>query len=909
MCNMERIARGVACAILVVLSLVFVAPLRAQAQDSAFAAGSPPPPRNVIAVPLTGEIELDGRLDEPAWSTARPATDLYQWEPREGELATQRTEVRFLFDADAIYVGARMDDELGAAGVQSRLVRRDQSQDSDELTIIFDTFHDHVGRTVFGINPSGVKADAYGPSGHADESWDPVWDVGTQVDSLGWAAEMRIPLSQLRFPRDSVQTWGLQIIRVVNRLNEQSCWAFWRLNESGGPTRFGHLDSLRISRSPARAEFLPYAVGRSINSSAPPSDDPFYDPHELDYRMGLDLKYLLTSNLTLSATVNPDFGQVEVDPAVVNLTAFETFFPERRPFFVEGQGFLRYGSLWCFFCSNTSSIGVYYSRRVGRAPQGAGNADDSGEFARIPENTTILGAAKVTGRTGSGWSIGLLDAVTAREHAAVMSPEGEEIGVEVEPLTNYFVGRVRRDLKGGNLVLGGVLTSVVRDLRDPALAEQLNRHAESAGLDLEYWWKSRTYRLAAEFAVSQVSGTSDALLLAQRSSARYFQRPDRQHGGNGLFTDAYDSTLTSMRGFAGYTRLSKESGDWLWEAQLNLRSPGFETNDLAFLRSADWIWMAANLLRQFTTPTSVYRRMVFILGGQQQYNFDGDLTDRQVQAYFSIQPLNYWNIETFYIHRPDLFDDRLTRGGPVVMRPAIHFWNLGITTDTRKKLALGTYPEIGCNTEGACDYAFNLDITWRPASNISLSVGPAFSHAEQTAQYVTAVDDPTATAFYGTRYVFSDLEQNSLSMNTRLNVTFTPNLTLEVFLQPLISSNQFTNFKEYDRPRELAKSVYGRDVGTIATDGATYTVDPDGPAGPAEPFTFDNPDFNFRSLRGNAVLRWEFRPGSTLYLVWTQSRADDAPVGDLDFGRDVRALFDAPAENIFLLKINYWIGL
>jgi hypothetical protein len=788
-------------------------------------------------------------------------------------------------------------------------VRRDQIEDSDELQIVFDTFHDHVGRTIFRVNPSSVRGDAYGPSGHADESWDPVWDVATQVDSLGWTAEMRIPLSQLRFPRDSVQTWGLQIIRVVNRLNEASAWSWWPLNESGGPTKFGHLDSLRISRSPARAEFLPYAVGRSYNASEPTSENPFYDPHELDYRMGLDLTYLLTSNLTLSATINPDFGQVEVDPAVVNLTAFETFYPERRPFFVEGAGFLSYGSLWCFFCSNTSSIDVYYSRRIGRNPQGADIADDAGEYNRVPENTTILGAAKVTGRTGSGWSIGLEDAVTAREHAAVMDTAGQEFGVEVEPLTNYFVGRVRRDLKGGNLVLGGVLTSVVRDLRNAELAQRLTRHSESAGLDLEYWWNNRTYRLASEFAVSQISGSPDAMLRAQRSSARYFQRPDRQHGGNGLFTDAYDSTLTSMRGFAGYTRLSKESGNWLWEAQLSVRHPGFETNDLAFLTRVDWIWMSANLLRQYTRPTSWYRRLVFMGGGQQQYNFDGDLTDRQVQGYFSMQLLNYWYVTTFYIHRPNLFADRLTRGGPVVKRPAIHFWHLGISTDSRKQLALETYPEIGCNSEGACDYSLNLFATWRPASNVSLSIGPSWYHSESTTQYVTAMDDSTATAFYGTRYVFSDLEQNTLSMNTRLNVTFTPNLTLEVFLQPLISSNAFTNFKEYDQPRELARSVYGQDVGTITKDNGTYTVDPDGPAGPAEPFTFDDPDFNFRSLRGNAILRWEFRPGSTLYLVWTQSRADEAVVGNLDFGRDVRALFDAPTENIFLLKINYWIGL
>lgn len=888
------------------VSAVLVAVTGAYGQSTS---AHPRPPRRVGARALAGEIRLDGTLNEPDWQSAEPAIDFLQSQPNEGELATQRTEVRFLFDRDALYVGARMFDDQGVDGVRTRLVRRDRDADADELILTFDTFHDHLGRAIFSVNPSKVKQDAFGPGGAGpDPSWDPVWEVETRIDSLGWTAEIRIPFSQLRFPRDSLQTWGLQIERVVNRLNERSQWAFWRLNETGGPSYFGHLADLRTPDARRRLEFLPYVVSRSRNIDPDDPDDPFQDPHELDGRVGLDLKYLLTSNLTLSATFNPDFGQVEVDPAVVNLSAFETFFPEKRPFFVEGGGLLRFGGLSCFFCSNVSGLSLFYSRRIGRVPQGSDNADDAGDYSDVPENTAILGAAKITGRSAGGWSVGMLEALTRREHAPVLRSGGERLNVQVEPLTNYFVGRLAKDLRGGNLVVGGMVTSVIRDLEDPLLRSQLNRHAESFGVESNLWWGGRTYRLWSSFALSQIAGDSLAILQAQRSSARYFQRPDRQHGGNGLFSDAFDPSLTTMRGYAAYVRLAKQGGDWLWELSTNLRSPGFEVNDLAFLTRADYVWMSGNVLRQFTVPGSFYRSMVLLTGGQQQYNFDGDLTDRELQAFAEIEFHNYWEVASFWIHRFSVLDDRLTRGGPVVRRPHSDFALFEVSTDSRRNLVLGLSSTYGCDGEGACDYGAGLDITYRPISNVSIGFSPSFEHGESSAQYVTAVDDPTATLFYGRRYVFADLEQNALSMNTRLNVTVTPTLTLEVFAQPLISSVRYTGFKEFAAPRQVAKSVYGRDAGTIAEDGKSYTVDPDG-AGPAEPFSFDKPDFNLRSLRGNAVLRWEFRPGSTLFLVWTQSRSDEAPVGDFDFGRDVRALFEADADDIFLLKINYWFQL
>ena len=879
-----------------------VAATPAGAQNSTI---HPTPPPIVAAGRVAGAIHLDGMLDDPSWQSVAPATGFLQSQPSEGQPATQRTDVRFLFDDDALYVGARLYDSLGAAGVRTRLVRRDGSADADELTLVFDTFHDHLGRTQFSVNPSGVKWDWYGPGGAGlDQSWDPVWEVATTIDSLGWTAELRIPFSQLRYPTAAEQTWGLQLLRMVSRLNERSHWAWWPLNQSGGPERYGHLTGLEIVRGPGRFELQPYVVGRSINRPVTDSADPFADAHAWGGRVGADVKYLLTSNLTLTATANPDFGQVEVDPAVVNLSAFETFFEERRPFFIEGSGLFRFGGLNCFFCSNVSGLSMFYSRRIGRAPQGASLASDVGPYAESPEASTILGAAKITGRTPSGWSLGALNAVTRREFATVQLADSSRTSLEVEPFTNYFVGRVAKDLRGGATVLRGIGTSVVRDLRDPALAVRLHRHAEGFGLETDSWWGQRTYRLMASLAFSQIAGDSQAILRAQRSSARYFQRPDRKQGSNGLFTDRYDSTLTTMRGLAAYARFSKESGDWKFETSANLRSPGFEVNDLAFLSQADYVWMNGNVVRQFTKPTKLYRQMFFIAGGQQQYNFDGDLTDRQLQAFAFIQPRNYWEASAFVIRRFGVFDDRLTRGGPVVRRPAVTFLAFNLSTDERKAVVLETNPSRGCTEEGACSWSVNLDATVRPASNLVIRIGPSYEYDVSRAQYVTAVDDPTATTFYGRRYVFGGLEQRTLSMNTRLNLTFTPTLSLEVFAQPLIASGRYTDYKEFVAPRVLEKRVYQ----AVSEQDGVVTIDPD-EAGPADAFSFDKPDFTFRSLRGNAVLRWEYRPGSTLFLVWTQSRASEELLGDLSLRRDVDALFAAPAENIFLIKVSYWLGL
>jgi hypothetical protein len=883
----------------------------AAAQQNAHASGSTP---RIQAVARTTPIVLDGRLDEPTWQGAPPATDFIQFDPHEGQPATQRTEIRLAYDAEALYIGARMFDSLGAAGVRTRLARRDQGAESDNIEIVLDTYHDHTGRTVFNVNPSGVRFDAGQASPYADPSWDPVWAAETRIDSLGWTAEMRIPFSQLRFPRDSVQTWGMQVWRYVQRLNEQSMWSAWGKRESGGPSRFGHVEGIRAPRNRGRMELMPYVLSRASYVAPTQPGSPFQSGDDYDMRVGADLKYQLSSTLTLDATINPDFGQVEVDPASVNLSAFETFYDEKRPFFVEGSGLFGFGDFSCINCSNVSSMSLFYSRRIGRAPQGRVTRDDA-QYVHSPENSTILGAAKVTGRLSGGLQVGLLDAVTRGERALVQDTAGGRLTEQVEPASNYLVARARRNLNGGNTTVGAIATSVLRWFDNPALEQRLPGHAESVGVDWDHWWGSRTYHLMGNVALSNVAGDSLAVLRLQNSSARYFQRPDRTSGGNGLFSDVLDAGATSLRGYGGYLRMAKDAGDWQWEGAANYRSPGFEVNDAAFLQRADYVWNLANVMRSWTRPTRWYRDWIAIAGGQHEVNFDGDRTGAQLHAFTGGQLANYWNLAFYTEWYPEVSDDRASRGGPVVRRPGGYLLHTRMSTDSRKPVVFSTSVNHLRYQDDARYFNTNVTLRFKPAPNVQLSVGPSYTFDRSTAQFVTGHEDATATHFAGQRAIFADIDQHIFSMNTRLNWTFTPDLTLELFAQPFVFAGDYDNFKEYTGPRTTEQMVYGRDFGTACFDNGSnrYTLDPNGNCAvaaqrSAQAFSFDNPDLNFRSLRGNAVLRWEYRPGSTLFLVWQQQRSAGEPFGDFDFSRDYRAIFEQRPDNIFVIKASYWIG-
>jgi len=866
-----------------------------------------------VAVKRSNAIVLDGRLNDAGWRDAAPITDFTQTDPLEGKPPTQRTEVRFLFDDDALYIGARMFDTNGAKGVTTRLVRRDATFDSDFFQIVLDGYHDHLSRAFFEVNPSGSQSDYIGiGTSCCDPSWDPIWEAATSIDSAGWTAEIRIPYSQLRFSRNEQQVWGMQVRRFIRRNNEEDDWAFWHKNEAGGPSRFGHLVGLRIPPTSHALELMPYASVKS-SSIASLNGTPFDTKGSPQPNVGLDLRERVTSNLTLNATFNPDFGQVEVDPAVLNLSAFETFFPEKRPFFVENSQVFNFGGFSCHFCSNVEGMSAFYSRRVGRAPTGAGLAYSNYDFADVPEATTILGAGKLTGRTASGYTLGLLDAVTGKATARVQDITGPRGKQTVEPLANYYVGRLKRDLRNGNLVVGGVVSGVMRSL-DTAFASRLADHAEMYGTDMYATTADKAYSLTANLALTNVSGDPAAIYARQQSSARYFQRPDRGAGSDGFLSNRLDPTATALRGLGAYARLAKETGNWWWELAGNTRTPGYETNDYSFMRTSDYVWTNANILRLWTKRSSWYQSMAAIIGAQQQSNYEGNRNGAQLHQFWEMQTHSFWNFNQFFIHRPSVLDDRALRGGPLVGTPRSDFVDLNISSDRRHAVVGELEANYYWDEWGGTNPGINVSATYRPAPNVGITFGPSWSRLNGNAQYLDAITDPTATTFYGTRYVFGGSTQTQVGLDTRVSWTFNPRMTLELYAQPFFASGHFFDFNEYVAPRHSRRSVYGRDQGTISTTkGASglvteYTIDPDG-AGPAASFVLPNPDFTDRSLRGNAVFRWEYRPGSLLYVAWTQSRFIEDPFGDLRFAREREALFGTKPDNIFLIKASYWLPM
>ena len=829
------------------------------------------------------------------------------------------TEISILYDDEALTSGRRCRSRWGLAGIRAPLARRDQllpsngnngsfnSLTTDKIAILLDPYHNHLDQAWFEINPAGVRGDQF----NGDPSWDPVWEGASHVDADGWTAEMRIPYSQLRFSRDEHQTWGLQVWRYVDRLNEQDMWSYRRRDQASGPAYYGHIEGLVVNHRARQVELLPYVVSSSQFKYADPGD-PYRNSRESKVNAGADIKYNLTSNLTLDATINPDFGQVEVDPASLNLSAFETFYDEKRPFFVANRSAFSFGGASCIFCSNFSGLGVLYSRRIGRPPQLNGWVANRASYVDAPDDATILGAAKITGRTSSGYTVGLLDAVAGQETARyIPSAGGAEQEQKVEPFTNYFMGRVRKELRQGATTIGVVATSTVRRLGgDSVLTAQLRDNATV-----------RRHRLEPCVAQSRVSLARDRgrvrrERLGQRhradaaSSTHYFQRPDRRVTTDGLFDTGYDTTATSLRGYGFYSRLAKESGTWQWEAQTNWRSPGFEINDLSYLDRTDYKWMSGNVARNWLNPGSWYRSQVMITGGQQQFNYDGKRTDAQQQFYYGLEFLNYWNLRSFYIHKNTTDDDRLTRGGPTVKNPGWNFGHFQVSTDPRQRAVFDVSIEGSRGNDGTASYGFSPGIALKPASNIFVELAPNYNWSQSMQQYIETINDPTATAFGGKRYLFGYVTTRQLSLETRVNWTLRPTVTLQLYAQPFLASGDYSSFNEFAAPRVVKQLQYGKDVGTISRDATTgtYTLDPDGASGPASSFTLGDPNFSDRSLRGTAVLRWEYRPGSTLFFVWTQQRSGESATGDLNFSRDYRSLFGDRPDNVFLIKATYWVG-
>ena len=853
----------------------------------------------IAAARRAGPVQVDGRLDEAAWQAATPFTSFIQVDPSEGQPASERTEARVLIDDEAIYVGVRMHDS-DPAGIQRQLARRDESIEGDIVEIILDSYHSHLGAFLFRLSAAGARRDAtVNANGGSDNTWDAVWEGKATVDGGGWTAEVRIPLSQLRYDaRRESHEWGIQIGRKIARKAEVSVLSFTPKNEQQGVHAYGHLTGLGRLASPRQMELVPYTLAKNVNPVVP-ANDPFRRQNQVVPGAGLDAKYGITSSLTLDVTINPDFGQVEVDPAVVNLSAFETFYPERRPFFVEGASIFSFGSMR----TNNSSNGYNFvhTRRIGRQPfrSMSGTGVD---FVDAPQETTIGAAAKLTGRSGSGWSIGLLDAVTTREEARLRLSDGTDQRAIVEPRANYFVGRVKRDLRQGNTTIGMGVTTVHRDLSDPALEPIFRSAAYAAGIDWNHAWANRTWAFDGNVVLTSNRGHPDAIRSLQTSPARYYQRPDR---GSTL----YDPTRTSLDGHVAELTFAKLAGKH-WRGTLTYQdySPGFETNEGGFLGSTDMRGIAPLIQYAENTPGKHFRSWGHYLFWNPTWNYDGDMTFNGVGSIHYAELPNFWNVQARLDWRPQVYDDRLTRGGPVGVVPTGKGANIDISSDRRKKHTGGLFVSHFWRGVGGFTTQISPRATIRPSTAVRVTLSPSYTRNKSLSQYVTQVTDATATGTYGSRYLFATIEQDQLSMVTRVDWTFTPALSLQLFAQPLIAAADFVDYKELATPRAFGYRVYGQDVGTIArgSDGM-YTVDPDS-TGPAAPFTFRDRDFNRRSLRGSAVLRWEYRPGSALFLVWQQQRFEELGINDFGVRRDLDALLAVRPENVFVIKASYWLG-
>ena len=844
-------------------------------------------PRPVFQAVRAGKAPvIDGDLSDDAWQSAPELTGFTQRDPNEGQPATQQTRVKVVYDDDAIYFGAFLEDD---GKVTELLARRDTDlNNGDYVRFAIDPQHDRQNGASFIVNASNVQMDSIHFNDISeDSSWDGVWSSAVKIVKNGWVAEVRVPYSQLSFPKKEKHTWGINVTRWNARLREASRLVFTPKTDSGFVSRFGDLTGIE-GISPRRGvEVVPYGVARSdLHSRA---DNPFISPAEHRIDGGVDVKYRISSNLTLTGTINPDFGQVEVDPAVLNLSQFETSFPEKRPFFTEGASVFRFGSgptqsRWGF---NVWFPSFFYSRRIGRSPQGwvdpafidgSAGTYDSIDYTDAPGETTILGAAKITGKIGDGWTIGVLDALTDREQAWFRA--GSLVDRQtVEPMTNYLVARATKDY-GKDSRAGFLFTSVNRRLTEN-LEPKLRANAYFAGVDGYTRWNDKSWLFDWYAGSSLVTGSQEAIVRTQNNPARYYARPDADHV-------ELDPERTSLGGWAARAMVAKQKGKWRPNVQVQMLSPGFEVNDVGFLPRTDSIATHAVVHYLNTDPTTWTREISAWAGKHQNWNFDGDKTSDGWAAEYYVQWKNYLRTWMWGGLNGEHLEDRITRGGPAMLYRGQQYYGFGIGNDSRRKFFVEYSTEHVKDGFGGSYDSHRTTLTYRPVSSVRFSITPRYGHMHEVAQYVTQVDDDRYSPTYGKRYIFATLDQKTLDVGIRAEWTASSRLSMQLFLQPFVSSGNYEGFKYLTRARDdeftpLSKAQADAEAG--------------------------DPDFNFRSVRGSAVVRWEFRPGSAMYLVWNENRAEQAPVGDFRLRRDLGALPHAPSQDVFLIKFSYWLPL
>jgi hypothetical protein len=845
--------------------------------------GAQPSAQVAVAARVTRAPRVDGRLDEVVWRTAQPVDRFTQQRPVPGRAATERTEVWFVYDDEALYVGARMY-RADPSAISRTMTRRDGFGNAERITITLDPQQDRRTGVGFGVSAAGVRSDFRHTQDDdmrgRESQFDPVWTAAATVDSAGWSAELRIPFSQLRFPPGEQQRWGLQVDRWMPDKNEDVQWVMIPPTETGYISRFGTLAGLSGVRSTRPVEFVPYAAGDLTQRATAVAGNPLARP--MAGRMGLDMKMAVGPNLTLDATVNPDFGQVEADPAEVNLTAFETFFDERRPFFVEGSEMLR---------GNGASY--FYPRRIGAPPRGPAN----GDFVDMPRAATILGAAKLTGRLPSRLTVGALAAVTGAEEARVhLVDSALTRAVPVEPRAAYGLLRLQQEVGTQASTVGLALTGTQRALgAQEALAALLPQQSLFGTLDWRLRFQQGKYVLSGFVAGSQVGGDTAAIRRLQQSSVRFFQRPDATHLG-------YDPRATRLSGYSAQLRADKDAGRWiLWGAEVKVESPGFDLTDLGRLQSVDDIEYNADLQVRQTQPGRWFQnwRLGFETRGARTFGGVHQLNSWTQNTSLTLR--NFWNVNVRSTIDLPALDDALTRGGPLMGRPRMFRQELRLNGPFGARTGWRVNGGWEQDALGTGRRALGGQLTLRPSARVSVSMEPGWQQGTDPRQYVTRVAGGART--YGSRYVFAYVDRTTISSKFRLNYTFSPNLTLEGYMEPFVASGSFGRFGELAAPRSRLLREYGTDGTTVAVDSAGVRTVTDG----GETFTLANRDFHVLSFRSNVVMRWEWTPGSTLFVVWQQNRrssealADPARLGEL--WRTTRAAGD----NFFSVKFSYWL--
>jgi hypothetical protein len=853
-------------ALRVIALLLLVAPLANAQQELASSRVSAAPPSGASRASATAATAaravkapvIDGKSDDAVWATAQIIDGFRTFDPVDNGEPRFRTEARVAYDERNLYVLVRSFDPHPDSLV-ALLSRRDVRTQSEWVKLIIDGYHDRRTGIELAVNPVGVKRDfTIMNDGDEDDSWDGVWDVGTRVDSAGWVAEFRVPLNQMRYAAGESHTFGFGIWRDVARYNERYAWPAYSRTKGGLSSQLGDLSGISGIASPRRLELSPYSVTKTFNA---PSGDRFVQRGQTT--LGADFKYGVTSNLTIDATINPDFGQVEADPSVVNLSAFENFFPERRPFFLEGQGLFQFS----LNCNDGACSGLFYSRRIGRNPQLSGEYSDDAN----PSTSTILGAAKLTGRLGNGLSVGVIDAVTQHET--------DPLKRTIEPRSNYFVGRLQKDFRKGASAIGLMTTNVHRNL-DQWSSEFLRSDALAVGSDFRHQFLNRTYEVSGYVAQSYVRGSAEAIASTQLSSVHNYQRPDDDV--------LFDSTRTSLGGYTAQIGVNKRGGgSTLFSTGLQMTSPGFEVNDVGFLSRASqknqYLWWQ---FRQ-TKPRSFYRFWNFNVNQWSNYAWDNTRTELggNINTHWQLKNSMWLHFGQGVNAAVPSYCDNCTRGGPA-LRQERSFWGwAGVDGDPRKPIVPYLNGNWGAGDAGRShNWNIGSGLDARIGSRTTLSAWYNFGRSVNASQYNGNFGDRGSDT---THYTVARLDQMTKSLTLRVGVTATPRLSLQVYAAPFATRGDYSDWLE------------------VANARADQWTSRYRPYAGGDPGAFD-----FKQYRSNTVVRWEYRPGSVLYFVWAQERTqsfdgDDARAASPGLG----GLQRAHPANVFLIKGSYWISM